>query len=48
MDSKKFEILMAAAEMGSLSKASERVGYTQSGLTHMMDALEREVGFPLL
>lgn len=48
MDSKKLEILMAAAEMGSLSKASERVGYTQSGLTHMMDALEREVGFPLL
>ena len=48
MDSKKFEILMTAADMGSFSKASEIVGYTQSGLTHMMDALEREVGFPLL
>ena len=48
MDSRKFEILMTAADMGSFSKASEIVGYTQSGLTHMMDALEREVGFPLL
>ena len=48
MDSKKLEILMTAADLGSFSKASEVVGYTQSGLTHMMDALEREVGFPLL
>ena len=48
MDSKKLEILMTAADLGSFSKATEVVGYTQSGLTHMMDALEREVGFPLL
>ncbi len=48
MDSKKLEILMTAADLGSFTKATEVVGYTQSGLTHMMDALEREVGFPLL
>ena len=48
MESKKLEILMTAADLGSFTKASEVVGYTQSGLTHMMDALEREVGFPLL
>ena len=48
MDSKKLEILMTAADLGSFTKASEVVGYTQSGLTHMMDALEKEVGFPLL
>lgn len=48
MDSRKFEILMAAAQLGSFSKAAQTVGYTQSGITHMMDALEREVGFPLL
>ena len=48
MDSKKLEILMTAADLGSFTKASEVVGYTQSGLTHMMDALEQEVGFPLL
>ena len=48
MDSKKLEILMTAADLGSFTRASEVVGYTQSGLTHMMNALEREVGFPLL
>ena len=48
MDSKKLEILMTSADLGSFTKASEVVGYTQSGLTHMMDALECEVGFPLL
>ena len=48
MDSKKLEILMTATDLGSFTRASEVVGYTQSGLTHMMDALEQEVGFPLL
>lgn len=48
VDSKKLEILMTAVDLGSFTKASEVVGYTQSGLTHMMDALEKEVGFPLL
>lgn len=33
MDSKKLEILMTAVNLGSFSKASEVVGYTQSGLT---------------
>ncbi|MBQ3077540.1 MAG: LysR family transcriptional regulator [Clostridia bacterium] len=48
MESRKLEILMIAADLGSLSRASEVVGYTQSGLSHMMDALEKEVGFALL
>ena len=48
MDSKKLEILVTAADLGSFTKASEVVGYTQSGLTHMMNALEREIGLPLL
>lgn len=48
MDSKKLEALVTAVDLGSFSKASEVVGYTQSGLTHMMDSLEKEVGFPLL
>ena len=48
MDSKKLEILLTTVDLGSFSKASEVVGYTQSGLTHMMDSLEKEIGFPLL
>lgn len=48
MDSKKLEILVTAADLGSFAKAAEVVGYTQSGLTHMMNSLEREIGLPLL
>ena len=48
MDSKKLEILMTAVNLGSFSKASEVVGYTQSGLTHLMNGLEREIGMTLI
>ena len=39
---------MTAVDLGSFSKASEVVGYTQSGLTHLVNSLEREIGFPLI
>lgn len=48
MDGKKLEILMTAIDLGSLSRASEVVGYTQSGLTHLVDSLEREIGLTLV
>lgn len=48
MDTRKWEALLRAADEGSLLQAGERLGYTQSGLTQMMNSLEREVGFPLL
>ena len=48
MDSKKLEILMTAVSLGSFSKASEVVGYTQSGLTHLINGLERELGLALI
>ena len=48
MDSKKLEALAAAAEHGSFTRAAQQLGYTQSGLTHMMNSLEREIGFPVL
>ena len=48
MDSKKLEILMTAVNLGSFSKASEVVGYTQSGLTHLINGLEREIGMALI
>ena len=48
MDSKKLEILMTAVNLGSFSKASEVVGYTQSGLTHLINGLEREIGMVLI
>ena len=48
MDSKKLEILITAVDLGSFSKAAEVVGYTQSGLTHLVDSLEREIGLTLV
>ena len=35
-------------ESGSLLSAAEKLGYTQAGLTHMVKALENELGLVLL
>lgn len=48
MDSKKVYALLTAIECGSLTAAAEKLDYTQSGLTHMMNALETELGLNLL
>lgn len=48
MDAIKIVALLKAAEYGSLTKASEELGYTQAGLTHMMNRLEKEIGLKLL
>lgn len=48
METKKLEALVVSVDLGSFTRASEVLGYTQSGLTHMMNSLEKEVGFPLL
>lgn len=48
MDVKKWTALLTAVRLGSFSKAADELDYTQSGITHMMNSLEEEVGFPLL
>lgn len=48
MDSKKVFALLTAIERGSLTSAADELGYTQSGLTHMMNSLEEELGIGLL
>lgn len=48
MDSVKCEALLLAAEQGSLTRAGEILGYTQSGITRMIRSLEQETGFPML
>lgn len=48
MNTQKIRILLEAIELGSLSKAGESLGYTQSALTQMMKSFETEIGFPLL
>lgn len=48
MDTKKVRALITAVNSGSLSAAAESLGYTQSGLTHMMNSLEDELNLTLL
>ena len=48
MNIRKYEAFVRAVELGSLSKAAEQLGYTQSGISHMMQSLEEEIGFSLM
>ena len=48
MDKVKCEAFLIAAEQGSLSAAAKKLGYTQPGITRIINALEDEVGFALL
>ena len=48
MEKSKIRIFLYVVDSGSLTKAAAAFGYTTSGISHMMAALEEEVGFPLL
>ena len=41
------EYLLCVAEEGSLTRAAEKLGYTQSGVSHLLSALEEELGLQL-
>lgn len=48
MDSMKLRALTEAVRLGSLTEAAKELGYTQAGLTQMMNRLEDEMGVLLL
>lgn len=48
MSIKKYEAFVKIVEAGSLTRAAEELGYTQSGVSHMISALEEDFGFVLL
>lgn len=48
MDITKVEVLLSAIELGSLSKAAERYSYTPSAVTHIVDAIESEIGVKII
>ena len=48
MDNRKYEALLLVAEHGSITRASEIMGYTQSGITQMINSLEKDLGIKLL
>ncbi len=48
MSLSKYEIFKTIVEVGSLTKAAEKLNMTQSGVSYAMSSLETEMGFPLL
>lgn len=48
MDIKKLQVILNTVKIGSINKAAEKLGYTQSGLTYLINSIEEEVGISLL
>ena len=44
----KYRALMSAVELGSLTRAAEALGCTQSAVSHAIASLEQELGFRVL
>ena len=44
----KYKTLAAVVETGSLTRAADELGCTQSAVSHSIDSLEKELGFALL
>lgn len=47
MDLKKYELLADVAETKNFTTSGDKLGYTQSGVSHIIKGLEQEMGFPL-
>lgn len=48
MNISQYEAFLKTIELGGLTRAAEILGYTQSGISHMLNALENECGLKLL
>lgn len=48
MNIKKYEAFVKVVELGSLTKAAQALGCTQSAVSHILNDLEEEFGFSLL
>lgn len=48
MDTKKYEVFSKTVELASLTKAAAELGMTQSGVSHIIAAVEAELELPLL
>ena len=44
----KYRAFIQVVESGSITKAAKVLGYSQPGISYMIDSLEKEMGFPLL
>ncbi|MGL6200786.1 MAG: LysR family transcriptional regulator [Lachnospiraceae bacterium] len=44
----KYQAFIKVVEFGNITKAAKALGYSQPGISHMLEALENQFGFPLL
>ena len=44
----KYYAFAKVVELKSISKAAAALGYSQPGLSHILNSFEKELGFPLL
>ncbi len=44
----KYQLMISALENGTLTSAGNEMGYTQSGVSHMLNSLEKELGVQLI
>ena len=47
MSNQKYEAFIKTAELGSFKKAADSLGYTQAGISYMLNTLEEELGVSL-
>lgn len=47
MNIKDLQLFLTVVEEESITQAAKRIGYTESGASHIIKRLEKEVGFPL-
>ncbi len=48
MNTMNYRAFIKVVELGSITKAAKALDYSQPGISHMLNALEDEVGFPLV
>ena len=48
MDIQKYEAFLKTIELGSITKAAEALCYSQSGISRMIQEVEKELALPLL
>lgn len=48
METNKYKALLQAVERGSITAAARELEYSPSGLTRVLDSLEKDLGFPVL
>lgn len=48
MDTEKCRVLLRAVQLGSMSQTSTELGYTPSGVSYIIDTVEKELGFKVI